>query len=314
MAMETGVKDSGGRIIREGDFAYFEGRPWIVFWRKSHCGFYLSNVLENPDDQQATFVQLTESVAKDCNIHGNKNEGITMKSFTAEDHKVAQVYEQRFAKGWMDEYMPAIFDELDRRDGARVSDKAPGCPDYFRIFFAEDPKLWNDFCDHVENRKSLEIAPGPAGALALWTWIKGQAHFVDPSIGFYIGYQDKTFRRSVYSNYDLFFEGGADHHINGIDGQIDGCIVSSNSLDHFEKPFLALENISRYAAPGCILLHWSETRHLRGADEGHCDVCERPEMVKEFLLNHGWKLIRECPTVQPDWRQVEEWGGVLVKM
>ena len=67
-----------------------------------------------------------------------------------------------------------------------------------------------------------------------------------------------------------------------------------------------LENIARYAAPGCYLLLWTDLYHPGGHDEGHRDITRDPAKFTRKLCELGFTI--EYATPKKDGRNTIHYG------
>ena len=77
------------------------------------------------------------------------------------------------------------------------------------------------------------------------------------------------------------------------DGKIDGAIMCRNTLDHCADPIKIMDNIVKYAAPGCFLFLWTDLWHKYGVNEGHRNICEDVGAFKNEIESRGFEIIYE---------------------
>jgi hypothetical protein len=73
---------------------------------------------------------------------------------------------------------------------------------------------------------------------------------------------------------------------------------------------IVLANMSRYAAPGCMLLLWTEYNHHGAADDGHYEICEQAADLKRLVEQLGFEILREHADAE---RFEANWGCVAKK-
>lgn len=105
----------------------------------------------------------------------------------------------------------------------------------------------------------------------------------------------------------------AEKYIQDLEHSITGFVFSRNTLDHCENPWLILENISRYAAPGCILLLWTDLWHLKDIDEKHGNIIRDKDIFEEKLISLGFKIDSVFSDVRED-KSTIEYGCIATKL
>lgn len=224
------------------------------------------------------------------------------------DFNKAQEYEFKYSKLWLENHYEKMLSDIDE---LRSSKKKRA--HYFDLFFNNDEKEWEIFSEQVKEKNCLEISSGPCGIFPLWGhWITGKKTIVDPLILRYDKYLKEAFGRSWFENVELIAS-GAEILLDKLVGTIDGFILFRNGIDHFDKPFDALKNMTDYAKSGCILLFWGDIKHLEPVDEGHMQiVCESEAEFESHLVNLGWNIKRRTPALR-DARTLE-YGCVATKI
>lgn len=215
------------------------------------------------------------------------NVAITSRSRLAQEgfsHPIAQHYESLSSDRTMIDDFEKVFEswELEKERGSLW--QSP------RIWFAGNEALWNDFVDHVKERKCLEIGSGPFGYLAPCYWIEDRV-IVDPLINHYRDFQLRHFGKTFFVDEIKTHALVAEVTLNELVGQVDGFIVCQNTLDHCEDPLAILDNISSYACPGAYLLFSSDLWHLRGTDEGHRNITRSVPLMDRLLQAMGFEIL-----------------------
>lgn len=177
-------------------------------------------------------------------------------------------------------------------------------------WFLGNVELWDEFVNHVQNRRCLEIGSGPFGYLAPCYWIKDRI-IIDPLIDFYRNEQLRVLGKTFFGDEIKTYNVPAEECLNELLGKIDGFIVCRNMLDHCEDPLKVLENISDYAVSGSYLLLWTDIFHLMGLDEGHRNITQSPRVFKMLLKGLGFALLQEGAKIRDPHEYIE--FGILAR-
>jgi hypothetical protein len=225
------------------------------------------------------------------------------------DFQAAQSYEFDYAKQWMEQQSPAIFNDIDEMRSAGIP-KAH----YSTLFFQDNNDIWEDFQGYVKDKNCLEISSGPCGIFPLWGhWITGKKTIIDPLILQYEAFLTEKFSRTWFLPEVQKLPLGAENFVEQLNDTIDGFILWRNGIDHFENWRDAIENMSRYAKPGCFLLFWGDLIHIDQVDQGHMQkVVDSIPEFEAILLQHGWEIQYRTPA-QRDHKREIDYGCVAIK-
>lgn len=195
------------------------------------------------------------------------------------DHKKAQEYEISSAYEWMDDNCPRWFGELDEiRAKGRINVKK------------NDPEIFGsreDFVkchEHIRGKVVMDIGCGPCGGNAGSYYQASKRVLIDPLANDYRNYQVKKFGRSLLDDEAVIYSQPAEKFIPEMEGKVDGMIICRNTLDHCKKPFKILDNIARYAAPGCYFFVWTDLYHVAGHDDGHSHITKDVASFERYIL------------------------------
>jgi hypothetical protein len=177
-----------------------------------------------------------------------------------------------------------------------------------RQFFDRDERLWEEFKTAVSGKTGIDIGPCIWSPLASWDFLSRRIA-IEPLGEKTKAFQREQFGRSFFDNLELLAH-GADVFVPELDGKIDGIVYCRNMLDHTPKWPIVLANMSRYAAPGCMLLLWTDYNHHGAADEGHYEICEQAADLKRLVEQLGVEILREHADTE---RFEANWGCVAKK-
>jgi hypothetical protein len=178
-------------------------------------------------------------------------------------------------------------------------------------FFQGKEALWQAFVQHVIDKNCLEIGSGPCGFANYWHFIH-KWHVIDPLANEYKQMMMKLFGKTWWWHWIQVHAQGAEKQLPELVGRINGVIVCRNTLDHVDDPLEVMNNIARYAAPGCKLLLWSDLYHLNGHDEVHRNVCRSRNLFKAIINNRGFVIEYETPMFRNG--ETMEYGCVAHKI
>jgi len=205
------------------------------------------------------------------------------------NHEKAQKYEILHSERWVNENYDTLYDDLGK--AKRTGTLWPGPGGLFvKEFFDGSFSKWQEFAEYIMGKTCIEIGSGPLPALCVWYWA-GDKIVIDPLINEYKRLTTKNGRQSWFSDDMTLYPSCAEHYVSAFAGIADGVIVCRNALDHCEKPALILDNISKYAAPGCQLLLWSDLWHLDGHDEGHTNITKDRARFEQDIIVRGFSII-----------------------
>jgi hypothetical protein len=214
------------------------------------------------------------------------------------DHGRAQLYEFESNRHDIAEHFPRLTAELEREIANGGVWYRPE-----HHWFGADEAFFTSFIDHLRNRRSLEIGSGPFGFLAFAPWIKSRT-VIDPLIDKYRDEQLRLFGRTLFADVDTLAL-TAETLVQGLVGQIDGCIICQNALDHCEDPLAILSNLSRYAKAGCYLLFWSDIWHIAPPDEGHHNITRSRDAMDSLFSGLGFEIVKRGSPIRTDGSTVE---------
>lgn len=158
-----------------------------------------------------------------------------------------------------------------------------------KLFFNDDQRRWEAFAASIKGKRCMELGAGQVGVLSRWWWVRDRI-IVEPLLDDYQKASLDVFGKTFFTDDMKLFSRNAEDFIEEYRGNVDGAIIMINMIDHVEKPFLIMENVARYAAPGCTLLFWSALYYPRGHNEGHRNVAEDPRKIEDFLKNIGFRI------------------------
>jgi hypothetical protein len=214
------------------------------------------------------------------------------------DHARAQLYEFESNRRDIEEHFPRLIAALDEeiaRDGVWYR------PEHH--WFGGDEAFFASFIDHLRDRRSLEIGSGPFGFLAFAPWIKSRT-IIDPLIEKYRAEQLRLFGRTFFADVETHSQ-PAEKWRPDLVGQIDGCIVCQNALDHCEDPLAILFNLGQYAKAGCYLLFWSDIWHIAPPDEGHHNITRSQNAMDSLFSGLGFEIVRRGNPIRSDDSTIE---------
>lgn len=204
------------------------------------------------------------------------------------DHSKAQNFEKRSSEKWLKKNFKPITEQIQLAKNEGRYWAGPGNTTV-NEFFNGSVTDWEKFAASLSDKKCMEIGPGPCGALCIWWWIKTKI-MIDPLILEYRDLHLKMFKETLYTDDKKMFPNNAEIRIQELVDEIDGAIICRNALDHSENPMQILQNISKYAKPGCYLLLWTDLWHLDGHDEGHRNITKDRVKFEENLKDLGFEI------------------------
>lgn len=221
-------------------------------------------------------------------------------------HADAQRFELKSAKQTIRDAYPALlaqWREVKAQNGLWQS-----ADDHW---FRGDGPLFAQFVSHVRTRKCLEIGSGPFGFLAPCWWIADRV-VIDPLFHEYEKFEIELCGESWLSGM-RGLSVPAETAVEDLVGKIDGCIITRNCLDHCEDPLAVLDTISRYAAPGCWLLLWTDIWHLQGLDEGHHNITHSTSAMDALIAGLGFEVLQHSDNIRRN-DEFLEYGCVARKI
>jgi SAM-dependent methyltransferase len=162
------------------------------------------------------------------------------------------------------------------------------------LFFGGSEEKWLKFCSEMKDKICLEIGSGPMGLIPKWHWVKNKI-LIEPLLNEYRENSLKLFGKTFFTDDIKLYSQEAEIFIKELDNKVDGCIVSTNALDHSDDPLKILENISRYATKGCRFLFWATLYYPHGHNEGHRNIVKTEEEFEKILENLGFVIESRVP-------------------
>ncbi len=231
------------------------------------------------------------------------------------EHDHAQEYELNYAREWAKNNLARIqiqFLNAKERGGFWAGPPDAEGHDIPGEFFQNDLQTWEQFANNVKDKTCLEIGSGPVGYLLQWFWVKRRI-VIDPLI---FGYRDLAKEMNAPELFDpevVLYNQVAEEMISTLDQSIDGCIICRNTLDHCEDAYRILDNISRYAKPGCRLLLWTDLYHNFGHDEGHHNITKDPKQFEDEIVKRGFRIDYVLPNLRSDGSTIN-YGCIATKI
>ena len=202
----------------------------------------------------------------------------------------AQEYELRHSRTWISDNFESLFARI--QTARERGERWPGPHgQVLKEFFAGDLVRWREFAEHISGRTCLEIGAGPCGALAIWWWVRRRI-VIDPLVEEYRQLCLSIFGRTWYGEEIELYARPAESFIKELAHTIDGAIICRNTLDHCEEPMSVLQSISDYAAPGCVLLLWTDLWHPEGQDAGHRNITNDSASFERVVSTLGFDILR----------------------
>lgn len=215
------------------------------------------------------------------------------------DHGRAQAYEFASARRRMDEDYVDLLGHV--RGAQRQGSLWHSADDQF---FVGNEELWGRFVEHVRSRKCLEIGSGPFGYLAPCNWMSDRV-IIDPLVDQYREYQIKLAGDTLFTKDVVTYARPAESLVPELVGQVDGCIVCRNALDHCEDPLTVVHNVGLYAGSGAYLLLWTDLWHLTGLDEGHRNITRSIGAFDALLKGLGFEIIQKGTSIRKPGEMIE---------
>ena len=178
-------------------------------------------------------------------------------------------------------------------------------------YFFRNPESYEEFCKKNRETRCFEIGSGAVGDLVMMPWVKERI-VIDPLLDVYRKTQLDSFGKTLFNEDIQSYSQEAEVFIPFLENSISGFIFCTNTLDHCADPWLVLENISRYAQPGCMLLLWTDLWHLEGLNAEHRNITKDRDMFERRLLDLGFQIERSFSDVRQDSSTIE-YGCVAVK-
>jgi len=178
----------------------------------------------------------------------------------------------------------------------------------FSLFFNEDKEEFDKFIKHISGKSVMDIG---ANAITPLITFDGPTRkiVIDPLFDKINDWQIENLGRSIFEGMDCHSL-PAELFLQPYAGKIDGCIICRNTLDHTPSWPFVLASIAKYAAPGCLLLLWSDIDHYGTENIGHYTICHDEKQMRMLVEVFGFDIIREC---QHKARNVKNYGCVAAK-
>lgn len=158
--------------------------------------------------------------------------------------------------------------------------ESPGV-DIIGEFFNDDYTLYDQFGKDMRGKTVVEVGCGPNPIISSFPAAKHI--YIEPLM-------------AKYKEYIKLPETGIIMSVPveeaGLIAVADGAVVSRNCIDHSETPLAALDAILKIAKPGAYLLFWSDLWHYPEPDEGHRNVTQQPEEIRQRVLDAGYEILR----------------------
>lgn len=204
--------------------------------------------------------------------------------------RAAQEYELGHSRRWISDNFESLFGRM--QTAGDTGERWPGPHRLvMKEFFAGDLEEWREFAEHISGRTCLEVDAGPRGALAIWWWARRRI-VIDPLVEEYKRLCLSMFGKSWYGEEIELYASPVENFIKELAHTIDGAIICRNTLGHREDPMAVLQSISDYAAPGCVLLLWTDLRHPKGRDAGHRNITKDSAGFERVVITRGFDVLR----------------------
>ena len=220
----------------------------------------------------------------------------------------AQEYELKHATKFMKkEFFSGLIEQFKR--GELHSSTGWVSEIFLKEFFDNDKSAWEAFLASVQGKVCLDVGPSVFSPLATWDGV-GEAIAIEPLGDKIVALQKELFGCSAFDGMTLKAV-GADVLLPELEGRVDGAIYCRNMLDHTPEWPVVLDNLGRYAAPGCRLLLWTDVDHRGKEDAGHFNICKDASLFKTLVERRGFSVLREfCD----QGRAAVNWGCTAVKV
>lgn len=238
---------------------------------------------------------------------------LTKENRTLFAHSVAQEYETSFSRSWLQNNFYEKYEIIQRSIEMFMCSgiMSIGRSQTLEEFFQGKESLWQEFIHQINDKNCLEIGSGPCGIANYWHFIR-KWHVIDPLATEYKQMSMEMFGKTWWWHWIISYPQNAEKLITELVGRIDGVIVCRNALDHTDDPVQVLNNIARYAAPGCKLLLWTDLCHNHGHDEGHRNITRSRELFKTMITNRGFLIDYDPPPFRDG--ETIEFGCVATKI
>ncbi len=155
-------------------------------------------------------------------------------------------------------------------------------PQIFDTFFDKNVKQWMQFYSRIVNKTFLEVVNLPFAILPTWLhWLSGRKIVIGPLVQHFDSYTMTEFQKPLYDPTIEKIAVPLDTFVPELEGKIDGCILFDGGTDYIADPLKAIENITKYAENGCMLL-------FMGAE----NVTELGSEFRKLMGSYGWMIVR----------------------
>ena len=228
-------------------------------------------------------------------------------------HDSAQMFEKNYSQSWLQNNFQEIYGIIRRSVDMFMHSGtlSIGRQQTLTEFFQGNEGLWQKFISQIIDKNCLEIGSGPCGIANYWHFIRNW-HVIDPLVADYKQMTLEMFGKTWWWDRLKLHPQNAELLLPDLIGRIDGVIVCRNCLDHTDDPIQVMNNMARYAAPGCKLLLWTDLYHTQGHDGGHRNICKTKDLFRTMITSNGFSIDYETPP----FRQGEtiEFGCVATKL
>lgn len=214
------------------------------------------------------------------------------------DHHKAQEYEANQAKLWIKDNFTLLYQQITSSVAGKK--RWPG-PENLVVkeFFNNSMDEWDLFAEFIADKSCLDIGCGPCSLLCIWYWVQTKI-VIDPLVSQYDNTAKELFGKSWFGDDIKKYSCFGEEYISELENKIDGAIVCRNALDHCDKPYKILDNISSYAKSGCYLLLWTDLYHKNGVDDGHSNITKSLADFETYLKKLGFEIVRQVGNIRPD--------------
>jgi hypothetical protein len=221
----------------------------------------------------------------------------------------AQKFELKHAIAFMDD--PSFKEWIERIDDplSRVS-KGYRDARFVSEFFGGDQARADEFFQHITGKMVLDIGPCVFTPLSFWD-VASKRAIVEPLYNEVAQWQIENRGKNLFVNIDAPYATPAEKLIPELERKIDGAILVRNCIDHSPQwPFI-LSNISRYMAPGAVLLLWNDLTHPVSYLDGHYDITDDAVAFRRMLEDFGLRIDFEF---RVPWASMLDYGCRATKL
>ena len=156
-----------------------------------------------------------------------------------------------------------------------------------------DLSLESKIITHVKDKNVLEIGCGPVFGYLPQFWAARKRIAIEPLLDEYAKLWNDICDINIVESGLITepYSQGADMFIPELAGEIDGLIISQNSLDHTPNWPFVLSNISSYASVGSFLCLWTDVFHGNKPNDGHYNITPNYENLVRLVENMGFNIL-----------------------